>query len=887
MISFKVCYFNCNSLCNQMYEFLVFLEASRADIVILSETFLKKRHNLSIPGYDSLRFDAPDDEHGGGIALLIKNGIQYCEIKIPQTQSFPYALGVRVTSINFETVDIIGVYVPNSVATIHRRDFSQLLRLNHQVLIAGDFNAAHPFWNCRAENSRGKSLLNCLNHQNGRVYLHFPDTPTFYPNDCLRCPSTIDLCVTKNVKVLSKPMSIPMLRSDHNPVQLGLDLSVTRTSVHTFDYKNANWGLFQDTLQNEIRNATEPTNEHEVEGCVSQLTNAVKVSENRSVPLKNPTRSDLPPFLKQKITAKNRLRRKYQSECRPVQKLELKSLLRHEEKEIRVLYQQWVQQKTQRSLKNFRNHDTQLFVAANKILKEKQHCPPLVVENRLLLTTEEKVAALAENFEKVHMQNDDLGELQYNTEVIETVEQFFQNEADFEADIEPTTADEVRQVISDMKTRKSPGEDQVKNVVVKNIPTTAILLLVTIFNSALKLAIFPKIWKNGVVVPLLKTGKIASAVTSYRPITLLTTFSKIFEKLIAWRLKREMKQKGILQDEQFGFREGHNTAQAIKNIQKDVKKGFKKGQTTLMALLDIEKAFDTVSHQILIYKMIKNQFSPALIKLIKNYLKERKFQVKMRDVYSEPKDVTAGVPQGSILGPLLFLIYVHDLPAHRHTRVSIFADDMAIRCISKNLQLAEKWLQEHLTAIDNYLRKNKLRLNPTKCEVIQFSNKRSERRPRVELNGSPLSVVQKVKYLGVVLQPNMKFNQHVLHVKKKAGVIKSKLWPLIGNKSKMAVKNKIYLVKTLVRPILTYNLHLLLDMSKSEWRKLEAAQNKPLRVAMGLRPNENDNFRQVTTEELLLRAGVRSLRESALEMNDKFVSDCHGHENFLVRKLNY
>lgn len=887
MKSFRIVYFNCNSLFNQLFEFLNFLEASRADIVILNETFLKSRHDLDITGYDSLRLDAPNDEHGGGIAILVKRSIQYTQFRVSQTASFPYTLGVRVVSRNCETTDIIGIYVPNSVATIQRRDFAQLLRSNERVIIAGDYNATHPFLNCRVENSRGKSLLHCLNYQNGRAVLHFSETPTYYPSDGLRCPSTIDLYITKNVKVVSKPISIAALKSNHNPVVVELDLNVTSSNLQTYDYKNANWSLFQDMLSNVVENFEAPTSETEMEQRISHLTAAIKNCERRAVPLRNPSECNLPSFIKQKIMMKNRLRRRCQSEVNPVKRLELKRLLRHEEKTIRALYQQWVKEQTQKQLHDYRKHDTQLFVAASRVLKEKPKFPPLVDGSRLLVTTAEKVEALAENFEKVHRQNDDLNDSQFETEVNGVVDQFLENETNVVNEIQPITAEEVRQVICEMKVRKSPGDDEVQNVVVKHLPAAVILFLVTIFNYALKNTIFPKIWKKGVIVPLLKTGKPANAVTSYRPITLLTTFSKIFEKLIACRLKYEMLHKSILQDEQFGFREGHNTAQAVKNIQKDVQKGFEKGQMTLMAFLDVEKAFDTVSHKILIYKMVKLNFSPALVKMVKSYLSQRSFKVKMRDVKSQDKEVAAGVPQGSVLGPLLFLIYMHDLPTYTHTRVSIFADDMAVRCSSKRLHMVEKWLQEHLNSIDRYLRLNKLRLNPTKCELIQFSKRKPVNSPRIELGGQQMTVVQKVKYLGVVLQPNMKFNELVRHVKKKAGVVKSKLWPLIGSKSKMAPNNKVFLVTSLIRPILTYNLHLLLKMSKSEWRKIEAAQNKSLRLAMGYRPNENDNYRQISNEELLLRTGVRSLRESALEMNNKFVSACRGHENFLVRKLNF
>lgn len=357
--------------------------------------------------------------------------------------------------------------------------------------------------------------------------------------------------------------------------------------------------------------------------------------------------------------------------------------------------------------------------------------------------------------------------------------------------------------------------------------------------------------------------------------------------MVANRLRRELIAKNVLQDQQFGFRPQHNTAQAVMSIMKGVKKGFKQGQSTSMVLLDLEKALDTVSHECLLYKMIKLGINPSLIKLIRSYLSMRTFQVSMRNVLSKPKSAPAGVPQGSVIGPLLFLIYVHDMPEHRRTNLTIFADDTSIRCTSKNHRLAAKWIQEHLDDLTQYFEKWKIRLNPQKCEAIHFTKTSNGYDLRLEINGHPIPTVKKVKYLGVMLQTNMKHSEHINLVKKKAENIKSKLWPLIGNRSALQWSNKVLLVKTLIRPILTYNLHLISDMSESSWKKMEAVVNKALRTALNLRPDRQNSFRQLPTGDLHQIAKVESLRDTADKMKAKFLHSCLQHENFMVRKLRY
>lgn len=314
--------------------------------------------------------------------------------------------------------------------------------------------------------------------------------------------------------------------------------------------------------------------------------------------------------------------------------------------------------------------------------------------------------------------------------------------------------------------------------------------------------------------------------------------------------------------------------------------GFKNGRTTVMATLNLERAFDTIDHNALIFK-IKLKFTPALIKLIKPYLDGRSFSVRVQGVVSDQKKVAAGVPQGGILGPLLYIIFMYDLPTHARTKLSIFADDTAVRATSGNADLAAKWVQEHLTALSTYFDLWKIKLSVAKCQIIHFSKTTTTVVPQICISGEHLPVVKKVKYLGMVLQSNMKFGEHVKHVKKKATIIKSKLSSLIGPRSGLLWENKVFLVKALIRPVLTYNLHILSDMCKSEWKKLEAVQNKALRYALGIRPDRNNGFRQMRTEELLEKTKAKSLSTTALEMKKKFVTACQVHRNFVVRKLNY
>ncbi|CAD6232842.1 GSCOCG00007009001-RA-CDS, partial [Cotesia congregata] len=218
------------------------------------------------------------------------------------------------------------------------------------------------------------------------------------------------------------------------------------------------------------------------------------------------------------------------------------------------------------------------------------------------------------------------------------------------------------------------------------------------------------------VLAFQKPGKDKLFPQNYRPISLLPTLSKIYEVVILNRIKTFENDNQILIGEQFGFRERRSTVHQLARITDYISTNFNINKSTAMTLLDMEKAFDTVWHKGLIYKLITLKFPTYLIKLINCYLTNRHFRVNFNNTLSNLQPSVAGVPQGSILGPTLFLYYINDLPKNEKTNTALFADDTAIYVASWNKKQAIKHLQERLDNIANFFDKWKLKLNNTKTE---------------------------------------------------------------------------------------------------------------------------------------------------------------------------
>ncbi|GBN93578.1 RNA-directed DNA polymerase from mobile element jockey [Araneus ventricosus] len=235
---------------------------------------------------------------------------------------------------------------------------------------------------------------------------------------------------------------------------------------------------------------------------------------------------------------------------------------------------------------------------------------------------------------------------------------------------------------------------------------------------------FPTRWKTATVVPILKPGKDPTDTTSYRPISLLPSLSKIAEHLILKRLNNYLKENNVLCPEQFGFREKLSTSHQLIRVVEYVTEGFANKQKTGAVFLDIQKAFDRVWQDGLIHKLIHYKTPSYLIKLIDSYFLERKFAVRVKNELSSTKNINAGVAQGSKIGPTLFALYINDIPKQFNTLLCMYADDTAILARNKNPNYIQIALNRHLKALEDWFIKWKIEINVSKTEAIMFTNAR-------------------------------------------------------------------------------------------------------------------------------------------------------------------
>ena len=361
-------------------------------------------------------------------------------------------------------------------------------------------------------------------------------------------------------------------------------------------------------------------------------------------------------------------------------------------------------------------------------------------------------------------------------------------------------------IIKDLNPAKAHGWDGISIRMIKMCDKSIVVPLMIIFKKVISSSTYPESWKKGNIVPVHKKES-KNLVQNYRPISLLPICSKIFEKLIYNSLFRHLKDNDLLVKSQSGFLPGDSCISQLLIITHDIYEAFD-GNTSLETrgiFLDISKAFDRVWHKGLLLKLKNNGIDGLLYLLLENYLLNRKQRVVLNGQSSNWANINAGVPQGSVLGPLLFLIYINDLPEGLESNVKLFADDTSIFSVVNDTNKSCTELNSDLSKINDWAYQWKMSFNPDPnklaAEVI-FSHKiKPDSHPPIYFNNSQVVTRPFTKHLGMVLDSKLNFKQHIddkiCKANRGIGLLK-KLNCDLSRKSLLAI------YKSFVRPHLDY-----------------------------------------------------------------------------------
>jgi hypothetical protein len=309
------------------------------------------------------------------------------------------------------------------------------------------------------------------------------------------------------------------------------------------------------------------------------------------------------------------------------------------------------------------------------------------------------------------------------------------------------------------------------------IATPISFSLSKLLNNHFEEGLYPEMWKISHITPIYKRKGLKSNKVNYRPISLLPTLSKVFESVIHQRLLSHCEENNLITERQAAYLKGDSTVNQLLTLVHKIRESWTKNNITQKIFMDIEGAFDKVWHAGLIAKLQQIGIVGETLLLLKSYLENRRQIVVIDGVKSELKPVTAGVPQGSRLGPLLFLIYINDIVDNLESDIYIFADDTTLSYSAKSPELATEVLNRDLTIIYSWAQKWKVTFNPNKSKDMIFSKTEPNDSPPILYNNNAIERVKNHKHLGVYLTTNLDWKLQVnnvcLRANQKLGVLRN------------------------------------------------------------------------------------------------------------------
>ena len=354
--------------------------------------------------------------------------------------------------------------------------------------------------------------------------------------------------------------------------------------------------------------------------------------------------------------------------------------------------------------------------------------------------------------------------------------------------------------------------------------------LATIFNISMNTGKFPKLLKISEVIPAYKKSSKMEP-SNYRPISLLSNINKIFEKIMFKRLYDFLEKNKCLYDLQFGFRSKHSTSHALITITEQIRNALDKGEQACGIFIDLQKAFDTVNHKILVDKLAHYGVRGVTNNWFTSYLSDRHQYVTIQGFKSNTNRINHGVPQGSVLGPLLFLIYINDLHnAIIYSKVYHFADDTHFLNINPSVKKIQKQMNVDLKLLYKWLLANMISLNCSKTELIIFKPNRSNEKLQynIKINGHTIPPSNSIKYLGVYLDNKLSGKEHCQVLTRKlnrANGMLSKVRYFVPNTELKSIYHAIFFSH------ISYNcLAWAQDVDCLHINKIQTLQNKAMRI---------------------------------------------------------
>jgi hypothetical protein len=824
MVNTRILFWNTQGVSRKRPELLQFVQQHNVDILLLNETHLQNGRNFLLPNFHSYYTNTPrviGHAPSAGTAILVNRRIIHHQVKIHTSSITNTSIHIRLGNSEMR---LVAVY-KSPRTLLQTSDLDALLSPNIDTIIAGDLNSKNTSWNSHVTNTSGRTLQSYLDLRLD-TSVAAPTSPTHYPDNPNHRPDVLDIALLKTGRLNYQITNFPAdLSSDHSPILLDLfhnaSLIAPPKPSHITD-----WEKFANIMNSTHLPSPNLSSPQSIEKAISHLTKTISNAVSNCTSLFSPPnpKQDLPQNILHEISRKRRLRAKWQRTRDPIIKTRLNAQNLHVRNLLASHHEnEWFN--TLGSLQSDPFGRSNFFKINRGLLRKPPPSNPLLSNNNSLIYDPIGKAELFADTMHDQFKSPDYF-LPFDTHIHNTLNNH--NSSSNHQKSIFFSPGEVQETIRKLKSRSAPGPDSISNTALKHCNKHIILHICRILNGCARLEFFPDSWKKASVVMIPKPCKDPKLPSNHRPISLLNTLSKIFERLLLTRLNVIIAPQ--IRPEQFGFRYNHSTTLQLVNVLDNIISAKNLSKKTAAVLLDVQKAFDKVWHPGLIFKLISLGVPTQLVNLLKSFLQNRQFSIKVENQFSSNRNINAGVPQGSCLSPQLFAIYVNDLPLHPKAKVALFADDTLLYATSiSNLHAANN-LQDQIDLIQPWFEQWRISINPSKTSAIFFSNRCIKYAPKLQILGTQINWSPSIKYLGVIIDRNLNFSAHVNYAVNRTKAVGHLLFPMINSKSPLSIQTKLYIFKSYMRPILTYaSPAWASNISATNRARIEATQSVTLR----------------------------------------------------------
>lgn len=765
-----------------------------------------------------------------------------------------------------DKLHIFLVYIHHSSTDIENTLFTKAALCKY-ALIIGDFNV---------NKRREKQIKIFIENTTFRKVI---TPPTFIMEN--NPDSTPDLILyTHNLENNIKQVEThPDIGSDHIAIQLMLDLNTPNIQVDEefkINYNKCDMEKVNFEIKNYIKLLRSPISNETINEFNNKLTHSIiKHSPKTKI---NHYMHELPPFIIRLLKNKRKMYREYKQN----QNASFKKNLNSYNKNIQKLIQQykenkWIETCSKIESQKGKNYWQQIRKLSR--YKTKFIIPQLEDNGQIYSSDSEKAAHFAKHFETAFKRGTDIHFDQNQHEQIASwYKNFFDN--DMETEYHRIDEDTYFEIINQGKST-TPGEDQITKKCIRNLDYEIHLFIIKCYEYCLNTHYFPDKWKQGTIITIAKPSTDHSKASNYRPITLLSVLAKNFEKIIKNILSQHMQNK--IPNYQFGFQEKRSTVHPLTLLVSNIQTAKLTGQHSAAIFLDINKAFDSVWHEGILYKLYLLKCPKYLLYLIKDYLNNRCLQVKINNEYSTNFSPQQGVPQGSPLSPLLYNIYCHDIyningeennTFNKDLYILQYADDTALVSHNNSVSSTVIKLQQLMDRTTTWFNLWRLKANPLKSQFIIFNHNESNNSPTISINGRILKNKSSATYLGIHLDHKLNFNHHTKILKKKC-ITRGKHFRSLTYKDKgINKKTAAHIYKSICRPILEYAHPLYLNCRKPAIKNLQVAETSTIRSITKIRHTGNP-LHNPPNNLLYQTTNIEPISQRLVHLSTKFAKNEH------------